>query len=470
MSTVSSSTSTSIDVASIVSQLMAVESQPLNKLQTRLSGVQTEISAFGQLQGMLSAFQDAARGLTSLDTWHAATATSSDPTAVKAAASTGAVSGTYDMTVTKLAKRQTMATGPLANATTVFGGGTLRVQLGTLNAAGTTFTANPDKAEVPITIAAGATISEVRDAINSANAGVTASLVTDGSGVRLVVRSNDSGLSNAVRLSVTDDDGNDADASGLSRLAFDPTGTKVMTQTIAPQDAQFNVNGLDLTSASNTVSGVVENVTLNFYKEGTGTVNVTVQPDADTMRKAVDKFVSAYNDLTKTIASVTRYDPATKVAGPLQGNTTVMMIQRQLRSTLQAVVGGASVGTLSAAGLQVQRDGTLSVNSTQFSAAVADPTKLQALFGASDADPSRIGIARRLDTLVTGILGSDGAVTGATSTLQKQQTDIQKQQTRMQDRLTQIQARLTKQYTALDSSLSQLSSVSSFLTSKFNGQ
>ena len=339
-----------------------------------------------------------------------------------------------------------------------------------LNAAGTTFTANPDKAEVPITIAAGATISEVRDAINSANAGVTASLVTDGSGVRLVVRSNDSGLSNAVRLSVTDDDGNDADASGLSRLAFDPTGTKVMTQTIAPQDAQFNVNGLDLTSASNTVSGVVENVTLNFYKEGTGTVNVTVQPDADTMRKAVDKFVSAYNDLTKTIASVTRYDPATKVAGPLQGNTTVMMIQRQLRSTLQAVVGGASVGTLSAAGLQVQRDGTLSVNSTQFSAAVADPTKLQALFGASDADPSRIGIARRLDTLVTGILGSDGAVTGATSTLQKQQTDIQKQQTRMQDRLTQIQARLTKQYTALDSSLSQLSSVSSFLTSKFNGQ
>ena len=467
MATVSSSTGGAIDVQSIVSQLMAVESQPLTKIQTRMSGVQTEVSAFGQLQGALANVQTAAQALNSLDTWSSRTATSSDTTAVTASATSSAAAGTYDVSVTKLAQRQTMASTPLAASTTVMGGGTLKVQIGTLNAAGTLFTANAASPEVPITIAAGSTISQVRDAINAAGAGVTASLVTDTSGVRLLVRSDSTGLSNAVKLSVTDGDGTDTDTSGLSQLSFDPTGTKNMLQTVAPQNAQFTLNGLNLTSATNTISDAIENVTLNLTKEG-GSSTVTVAPDTGAMRKALDTFISAYNTLTQNITSLTAYNPTTKAGGPLQGNTTVMMIQRQLRSTLQAVVGNSSLGTLNAAGIRAQRDGTLAVNDTQWASAAADPAKLKALFYSSDAAvAANNGIARRLNTLLTGILGSDGAVSGATTTLQKQQTTLKHQQTDLQARLTQIQARLTKQYTALDTNMSKMGSIASFLTSKF---
>ena len=157
-----------IDVGSIVSQLMAVERQPLTALQKSISGIQTKLSAFGKVQGQLSTFQDAAKELFALDTWRSAQATSSDETAAKATASTGAIPGSYDLTVTQLAQRQTLSTGALASGDVVVGGGAMRVQLGTYASVGNTFTANPDKPEVSITIAAGSTLSQVRDAINSA--------------------------------------------------------------------------------------------------------------------------------------------------------------------------------------------------------------------------------------------------------------------------------------------------------------
>ena len=150
-----------IDVRSIVSQLMAVERQPLQAMQKSASGIQTKLSAFGTLQGKLSSFQDAARELFNLDTWRPAQASTSDETAAKATAALGAIPGSYELTVTQLAQRQTLAGPVLASSTTVVGGGTLRIQLGTYDSGTNSFTVNPDKAEVPITIAAGATMADI---------------------------------------------------------------------------------------------------------------------------------------------------------------------------------------------------------------------------------------------------------------------------------------------------------------------
>jgi flagellar hook-associated protein 2 len=462
----------SIDVGSIVSQLMAVERQPLQALQKSISGIQTKLSAFGKVQGQLSSFQDAARELFALDTWRSAQATSSDETAAKATASTGAIPGSYDLTVTQLAQRQTLSTGALTDGNVVVGGGTMRVQLGTYNSTGNTFTANPDKPEVAIAIAAGSTLSQVRDAINSADAGVSASLVNDGTGVRLVVRSEQTGLSNVAKITVTDDDSNDTDTAGLSSLAYDPTASagagKNLTQTQAAQNALLSVSGIAVSSATNQVEGLIENVTIDVRKAGTGTIAIGVSYDGAQMRKTVEKFVSAWNDLNRGLNDQTKYDPNSKVAGPLQGNNTVLGMQRQLRATMQAAMAGTGVTRLSEAGLEVQRDGSLTIKSSKFDALLATPDKLKALFGASSTtDPNAVGIARRLDTLVTGILGSDGAVTSATTALRSRQTSVQQQQTRFEARMVQIEQRLLKQYTALDQNMSSLNGTSSYLSSRF---
>ncbi len=460
-----------IDVNGIVSQLMSIERQPLQVLQKSISGIQTKLSAFGKLQGQLSSFQDAARDLLDLDTWKAAQASTSDETAVKASASAGALPGAYDLTITQLAQRQTLATGAFANAGVVMGEGTLRIQLGTYTATGNTFTANPDKPEVAVSIAAGSTLAQVRDAINAADANVSASIVTDAGGARLVLRSDATGLSNSIKMTVTDADTTDTDTSGLSRLAYDPTAAvgagKNLTQTQAAQNAQLSVSGIAVTSESNTVEGVVENVTLDLRKAGTGTLSVNVSYDGAQMRKAVEKFVSTWNDLNKTLADQTKFDPDSKVAGPLQGNNTVLGLQRQLRNTLQGVLGSGSPSRLSEAGIELQRNGSLSIKASRFDALLATPDKLKNLFAATDADPSLGGIARRLDTLVTGILGSDGAITSATENLRARQTRIEDQQDRLEQRLTLVEQRLVRQYTALDTNMSALNGASSFLTAKF---
>jgi flagellar hook-associated protein 2 len=462
----------SIDVRSIVSQLMAVERQPLQAMQKSASGIQTKLSAFGMLQGKLSSFQDAARELFNLDTWRPAQAFTSDETAAKATAALGAIPGSYELTVTQLAQRQTLAGPVLANSTAVVGGGTLRIQLGTYDSGTNSFTVNPDKAEVPITIAAGATMADIRDAINGAGAGVSASIVNDGTGSRLVVRGLETGAKNSIRMLATDSDGTDTNASGLSSLAFDPTAVtgsgKNLTQTQAAQDAAASVSGIAVTSASNQVEGVIENVTLDLRKAGTGAINVNVATDNARMRQSVDKFVNAWNDLNRSLNDQTRFDPNTKSAGTLQGNNSVTGLQRQLRATMQSVMSGTGLTRVSEAGLEVQRDGSLTVNSSKLSALLATPDKLKALFGSSsDTDASAIGIGRRFDTLLTSMLGDSGTVTSATTALKSRQTSIQQQQTRLEQRMTQIEARLMNQYTTLDKTMSSMNTTAAALAAKF---
>src|SRR5690606_28989999 len=151
------------------------------------------ISAWGKVQSALSALQDAARALARNDTWSAAKAASGDEDVLVATAGTGAIPGGYSIEVAQQARPQTLASDASADATSVVGSGTLRIQMGALDAAGTTFTLDAARPEVAIAIAADATLSDVRNAINAAGAGITASLVSDGTGQRLMLRSTESG-------------------------------------------------------------------------------------------------------------------------------------------------------------------------------------------------------------------------------------------------------------------------------------
>ena len=203
---------------------MAVESQPLTALQSKATTLQTDLSAFGQVQSLVSSLQDAAKPLFD-PTYFALTNTSStDPTSVSAATTSGAVAGIYSVSVSSLSAGQSVVspTGQYTDGTSVVGTGSLTIQLGSWNAGNTVFT--PGRlAAITIPIGASAdTLAGVAAAINAANAGVSASVVTDASGARLALQSSSTGAANGFRVSVADDDGNNSDAAGLSRLAYDP--------------------------------------------------------------------------------------------------------------------------------------------------------------------------------------------------------------------------------------------------------
>ncbi|MEZ5727605.1 MAG: flagellar filament capping protein FliD [Burkholderiaceae bacterium] len=447
-----------IDVNSIVSQLMAVERQPLSRMQTSLNGIQTQLSEVGKLQGALDAFRSAARGLTQLDTWRAARATSSDSDQVAASASSGALAGNYAVEVDELAQYQTIVTGPHADPDAAIGGGTLTIQLGSeATPGGGGFIADPGRAAIGVPIPDGATLADIRNAINDLDTGVTASIVTDANGTRLMLRSTESGANQAFSVTVDDNDNTDGDDAGLSQLRYEPAGTYTQISRVqTASDASFSINGLSLASSTNSPEGAIENVTLNLRQKTSSPVEIGIETDAEAIRAKVDAFVSAYNELNSLIRTQTRFDADTGTAGPMQGNRTVLLIQSRLRETLRASVDEVGIGNLSDIGIRVQRDGSLAVDSGSFKAALADPEQLQAFFAADDPDPNRIGIARRLDTLVGEILGVDGAITSATDSLQARKESITDQQDRFNLRLTQIEARLRRQYTALDSNLSNL--------------
>jgi flagellar hook-associated protein 2 len=355
-----------------------------------------------------------------------------------------------------------VASGAYADGAAVVGEGTLRIRMGALDATGTSFTPDAARPEVAVTIAAGSTLAQARDAINAAGAGVTASLVADGSGQRLMLRSTESGAAQAFSVAVDDADGASQDASGLSALAFDPAAAagagRNLSLTQSAQDALVTVNGLQVSSPSNRLTGVIENVTLELGRVTTSPVEVTVGSDSASLRGSLDAFVKSWNDLNKLLADQVRYDPDTKTAGPLQGDQTVVRVQQQLREILRGTVGSGPPNSLSALGIEVQRDGSLATNAARLDAALADPSAVQAFFAQSGATAADDGLAKRLVTRLDAMLATDGVLTGATDSLHAREKAAGQQQERLEARLTEIQKRLLRQYTALDASLAQMTS------------
>ncbi len=449
-----------IDVAGIVSQLMAIEKQPLAKMQQNLSGIQTKLSAWGKLQGAVSNLQDATRMLTRADTWQASKAASGDEAAITATGGGSAASGNYSLSVQSLAQSQSIVSRAFVASDTVVGGGTLHLQMGSVDATGNTFTADPQRL-VDVVIPDGATLADIRTAINASASGVSASILDDGTGKRLVLTSRTSGQAQAFQITTTDADGSNDDTAGLSAFAASATaaaGANGTQRTQLARDAQLTVNGLAITAGSNRLDGVIEGVTLNLKKVTATPVEISIASDQEATKAHLDKFVTAYNDLSKLIGEQTRYDAGSKTAGVLQGNTVAVRIQQQLREQVRATTGGDATTSLSAAGFELGPDGSLSMNATKAAAMLADPSKLRTLFAGTAAvngEPAT-GVARLLNERLTSFLDPEGAITSATDSLRSREGTIGKQQERFQSRLVAVEARLTRQYSALDVNLSRI--------------
>ncbi|CAD5373630.1 Flagellar hook-associated protein fliD [Rubrivivax sp. A210] len=457
-----------LDINSIVSQLVAVESRPLSQMKTAADELKTQVSSYGKISSLLATLQTAAGKLNGRSLWSQSTVSSSDTAAVGVVGGSGAATGNYAVTVQSLAASQTLASAtPLAAATDLVGSGIMTLEVGAWNAGQTGFTPKDGSTPATLTIAATDTLQTLRDKINSLGMGVTASLVTDTSGVRLSLRSSASGAENGFRITTLDDDARDTDATGLSRFAFDPpAGTASMERKQAASNALATVNGIAVSSASNELSGVVEGLTLQLRKASATTIDVSVASDRDAVKTAIKAFVDAYNALATQIGDQTKYDPATKTGGPLQGDSAAVGLQRQLRAVLNTPSGAsASFPRLSNLGLQAQRDGTLTIDAVKLDTATADLAELRKAFANTDAaTPANDGFAQRYATLARQVLGVDGSMTTRTEGLQQRLTQNSEAQSRYSDHIALYQQRLVAQYTAMDANMSKLNALTNLVT------
>ncbi len=448
-----------LDVAGIVSSLLAVERQPLNKLKSTATTIQTQISAYGQLQSQVSALQDATSPLIAATTFSATSSTSSD-SSVGIFSSSIAQPGTYSINVTKLASAQSVvsAVGQFLTPTAVVGTGTLTIQ-----------PSKPGALPIAITIgAADNTLAGVRDKINGANAGVTATLVTDASGTRLSIQSTSTGVDNGFTIAVADADGTNTDATGLSALSYDGTVTSQLTLAQPAANSAATINGIAVSSANNTFDGVITGLTFTLNKLTTvgspAVVNVT--RNTDSIKTKLNTFITAYNQLNTFLKQNTAYDATAKQGALLQGDGTTVGIENQLHAQIsQGTKGSAVFKSLSSLGVQLQKDGSLKLDDTKFTAAVANlPELTKSLSNVDSVQPLNNGIAKNIYDWAGKLLASNGAIPGKTASLSARAAANQKDQDSLNDRLTAIEASLKAKYSALDKTMSNANALSKYVT------
>ncbi len=333
-----------IDINKLVSQLVDAQKQPqVQRLDVKEAELQSRLSAFGTLKGALATLQTSLASLKTLETYRGRAVTSSNSDVLSASSSISAAAGKYDITVAGLAQGHQLATDPAANPnarftadTDILGTGTLTFKFGTTvydpaTDTYTSFTQNADKATHTVNITDGS-LRGIRDAINDAGMGVTASIVFDGSYQRLTLAVDDTGAANSLEITVQDNDANNTDGSGLSLLAFNSSSTSLEQTQAASDTSGLVINGIPISSASNNLPDTIEGLNINL--KSTGSASLTVTLDKNNVSGAINNFINSYNTLINTINNLSSYDPETGEAGLLNGDGVLRSIDAQVRRML----------------------------------------------------------------------------------------------------------------------------------------
>lgn len=438
-----------LDSSTIISQLMAIEKAPQDRIRKRLATEQSKVTALQQLNTSLAALQKSAESFSGASVWSRLSATSSS-SAVKVTASSSATPATLAVTVTHVATAaRTTSAGSAALGDVVTSASSLDVTL----ADGTTRSVALADGKLSTVISS---LSSLKDA--SGTPLLSASAISDGAGgYRLVV---DQRATGAGTLTVTE-------AGGAALLGGpDPTLTR------AGSDATITAGGLSLTQRSNTFTALMPgvDVVLSPAAEGT-TATLTISEDGAGRANALATFVSQINQVIDQIAATTSYGtvastsggaPATG-AGALPGDVTLRAIADQLLGTIFPG-GGSTLTTLASMGLDLDRSGHVTFDATRFQSAYqADPQGVQAAFIGTGGFTSRVATLAKLQ--------SDPNTGALSMTLKSENTQIARYNDEIagwDDRLADKQLALQRQYTALEVLLSRLQTQSSWLTTQLN--
>lgn len=415
-----------LDTTSIISTLVAAESVPLTALKTKAGNVSSASSTVSSFSSSLSALADAATALSTASGFNAFTATSSAPSAVVATTTGNATGGSYDISVSQLAKAQRTYSDPQASSTGPLGmSGTLNLTVGS-------------NTPIALTITSGQSLTDIAAAISSSGARVTASVVYDGSQYRLQVAGLDTGAANAVTF------GESGTSLGLST----PANTYQNAQ-----DAKMTVDGIAVTRPNNQIVGVIPGVTLALTGTTTSTASVNVASDPTTLTGKIQSFVSAYNSAVSALHFATGYGSTAASNTVLQNDPAMRSAMDQITSVLDQVVPGSTgkYTTLGSVGVNLQNDGSLLLDSSKLSAAVADdPTSVSKLF-VTDSSNGSNGIMSTLASTIQGFTADQSSLlSGRIASLGTESKSITDQEAKMQTRVDAYQATLQKQFAAME--------------------
>jgi flagellar hook-associated protein 2 len=460
-----------LDVQGLVSQLMTLERAPIDKINTQVSSYQNKISSFGTLKGLASTLQTSLQTLST--NFQGFTATSSDASVFSASASSSAAAGSYTLDVANLARSQGLVAAGQTSSTTPIGDGsatTITFDFGTISGgtltsgvySGASFASNGSGTKTVTIDGTNNTLQGIRDAINTAKIGVSATIVNDGSGTpyRLALTSEKSGVSNSLKITTS---GGDGAIDAL--LAHDPAGLPAaqhLNQTSVAQNANFVVNGIAITSPSNTVTDAIQGVTLTLTKPTTVQANVTVARDTTATKTAITGFVDSYNALVSQLKSRSAFAASGETTKPsLSGDGTVRLMLDQLHGVLSTGASGGTLTSLAEVGITTKADGTLKLDSTKLDSAMtkdfADVTNLFT---------SATGFGTRLSEWADKVLAPDGMIDTRTENLNTTIKGYNDQISRLENRMATLKRQYTKTYSDLNVLLSNMSSTSSYLTTQ----
>jgi flagellar hook-associated protein 2 len=431
------------DWTSIITQLVAIESKSLYRLQSDEAELNQQISDYGLVKSAIDTFKSKVDSLRDASTLSVYSGVSSDEDVLTATTDSSAVTSTYDVVVSTLASRDKIASSSYTDSATAVGTGTLNI---TVN--GETMNLTVD--------ASNNTLSGLRDAINDSatNPGVVASILNEAGGSRLILTSTETGAANAVNISVVDDDLNNTDSSGLSRLFYIGAGDDGLAEQVTTAvDAELTIDGFDITSASNSVSGAISGVTLQLKSLGSSTVDIDT--DVSQVEEKVSDFVDVYNTLMEQFDS---FD-----AGSLSNDSGLRRIANGFTEILNApaVINGAD-SYLFEAGISRDRYGVLSLDSSELSDMLAnDFDKVSKLF----ADDTT-GFATRFYDYADQVLNE--IVASREDSLNSQKSRLQTQIDRQEIHIEVYEKSLIEQFAALDKTMSSLLATSNYLTNQLS--
>lgn len=462
-----------LDIDAIVGAIVDAERAPTEGRLNRLeSNVTEELSAVGQLNSALTAFLDAVDDLSDESLFRGRSVSIGDRSLISATADESAQAGSYQIQIEQIATAQKIATQAVATAGTEVGTGTLNIYLGSES-----FSIDIDENNN--------TLQQIRTAINESenNLGVTASIINDETGARLVLTSNETGLDNTISLTVNDNDGDNRDASvGLSQLVYDPTDIETTgdggvvqdgRELDSAQNAIAYIDGLRITGSNNTFENAIEGVTFNLldaqdaddFASG-DTINLTVGNDTASARGAIENFVNVYNsflDVVEQLTVVVVNDGNTgNVTGALTGDSTVRGLLSNIRSQFSTGVSDNPQGLqfLVNIGVSTDQEGRLTIDNTRLNNAFS--TDFDAIANLFSGDN---GLSNRLSESLDGYTGSSGILQLRRDSLQNTLNGIDDQREALERRIELTQERLFAQYRATDALVGQLNNTLSFLTS-----
>ena len=334
---------------------------------------------------------------------------------------------------------------------------------------GSSFTSNGSASKSVTIGSTNNTLQGIASAINTANIGVTATIINDGSATNpyhIAITSNSTGLTNT--LQITSSDGSTGPIGSI--LTYDPNTAMNMSETVAAQNASIALNGISITNASNTISSAIQGVSMTLNSTTTSAATLTVGSNTKGVTSDISSFVTAYNALWNELSSVSSYGTlATSAggatpAGSLAGNETVSALKNQMQSVLDTAASGGTLQYLAQIGVSLQTDGTLSVNSTTLNNALTSNFK-----DVTNLLTSSTGVLTSLnswaDTVLTPVTGMIPAATKQiNTTITGQQSKIDQ----MNAQMTILQAQYTQEYSNLNMLLTSMNSTSSYLSQQFS--